>query len=111
MGSDTKSGKKTYVKDKHIYKVRQAFRTRFGMHPFAGNFSHDRRFARSDWLCRCRQAKESEKHILSGECEVYGDIRNEFNNLDDLDNLINFFDKILKKRDLLEEKENQEELL
>ena len=57
-------------------------RTRFGMHPFAGNYSHDRRFARNDWLCRCRQAKESESHLLSGECEVYGDIRDEFNNLE-----------------------------
>ena len=77
------------------------------MNNFAGNYSHDRRFARTDWLCRCRQAKETESHILSGECEVYGDIRNEFENLDDLDTLVDFFGKILKKRDLLDEEESQ----
>ena len=77
------------------------------MNNFAGNYSHDRRFARTDWLCRCRQAKETESHILSGECEVYGDIRNEFENLDDLDTLVDFFGKILKKRDLLDAEESQ----
>ena len=55
----------------------------------------------------CRQAKETESHIISGECEIYGDIRNEFDNLDSLDDLIDFFGKILKKRDLLEEEDNQ----
>ena len=100
-------GKKNYVDSKQIQYVRKAFRTRFGMNNFAGNYSHDRRFARTDWLCRCRQAKETESHILSGECEVYGDIRNEFENLDDLDTLVDFFGKILKKRDLLDAEESQ----
>lgn len=62
------------------------------MHPFAGNYSQDRRFARSDWLCRCRKSKESQKHILSGECEVYGDIRHNFADLDSLDDLVHCFE-------------------
>ena len=45
--------------------------------------------------------------MISGECELYGDIRNEFDNLDSLDDLTDFFGKILKKRDLLEEEDNQ----
>ena len=40
--------------------------------------------------------------MISGECEIYGDIRNEFDNLDSPDDLIDLFGKILKKRDLLE---------
>ena len=87
--------------------MRKAFRTRFGMHNFAGNYSHDRRFAQSDRFCRCRQAKETESYIIPGECEFYDDIRNEFDSLDDLDYLIDLFGKILKKRELLEEEENQ----
>ena len=53
-----KYGKKEYIKSKNIYDARQMYRTRFGMQPFAGNYSHDRRFARTEWLCQCREACE-----------------------------------------------------
>ena len=49
-------GKKLYIRDTDINHVRQMFRTRFGMQPFAGNYSRDRRFARTGWLCRCQKA-------------------------------------------------------
>ena len=83
--------------------VRKLFKTRFGMHPFAGNFSHDKRFSRNDWLCRCQRAKENQSHLISGECETYAEIRNEFESLDDIANLTKFFDAVLKKRDQLDE--------
>ena len=99
-------GKKAYVSQSHIYKVRQMYKTRFGMHPFAGNFSKDFRFARTNWLCRCFEAIEDENHLLSGNCDIYGNIRAKYENLDDDENLVKFFNEILKKRDELEDKDN-----
>ena len=99
-------GIKNYVKKQQIDQIRKIFKTRFGMHPFAGNFSHDKRFSRTDWLCKCLKAQENEKHLISGECEIYGEIRDEFQNLDDIENLTKFFDAVLKKRDELDEVQN-----
>lgn len=96
-------GKKEYLKNKNIYSARQMYRTRFGMQPFAGNYSHDRRFARSEWLCQCREAREEESHLLSGNCPVYGEIWAKYDKLDDDDNLVNFFNEVLNLRDELEE--------
>ena len=79
------------------------FRTRFGMLPFAGNYSRDRRFARTEWLCRCLKAWEDESHLISGDCEVFGEIRTKYENLDDDENLVKFFNEILTKRDELDE--------
>ena len=98
-------GKKDYIKCKSIQHVRQIFRTKFGMHAFAGNYSHDRRFARTDWLCHCGKARENEAHLISGECEVYGEIRNEFENLDNIETLTKFFLAVLKKRESLQDDE------
>jgi len=78
---------------------------KFGMHAFAGNYSHDRRFARKDCLYHCGKSGENEAHIISGECEVYADIRNEFENLDDIETLTKFFIAVLKKRDSLQDDE------
>ena len=98
-------GKKDYVKGKSIHQARSIFRTKFGMHAFAGNYSHDRRFARTDWLCHCQKARENEEHLISGECETYGEIREIFKYLDELETLTKFLDTILKKRDQLDEEE------
>ena len=95
-------GKKEYLKNKDIQSARQLYRTRFGMQPFAGNYSHDRRFARTEWLCQCREAREEESHLLSGNCPVYGEIWAKFNNLDDDDSLVKFFNEVLSLRDELE---------
>ena len=73
------------------------------MMPFAGNYQRDQWFARTDWLCRCGQAKEEEGHLTSGNCEVYGDIRANYSDLNDDNQLVNFFKEILAKRDELEE--------
>ena len=81
------------------------FRTRFGMMPFAGNYSRDRRFARTEWLCRCRKARENESHLISGECEVFGDLKSKYDNLDDEENLVKFFNEILAMRDKLDNNE------
>ena len=83
------------------------FRTRFGLQPFAGNYSNDRRYYRTNWLCRCQMYREEESHLLSGNCEVYGDIRRRYDNLDDDANLVQFFNEVLQMREALEEKEKE----
>ena len=95
-------GTKDYIYSKQINQVRKYFRTKFGMHAFAGNYSHDKRFAKTDWLCKCSKARENEDHLISGECEVYGDLISKFGNLKNLESLTNFFDAVLKKRDSLD---------
>ena len=88
-----------------IHNVRQMFKTRYGMLPFAGNYSHDKRFYRTDWLCRCGRAKEEEQHILSGNCVVYGEIRAAYHNFNDDEQLVKFFNEVLAMRDKLEEED------
>ena len=95
-------GKKDYMKSKDISSARQMFRTRFGMQPFAGNYSHDRRFSRTEWLCQCRESREDESHLLSGNCSVYGELLAKYDNLDDDDTLVKFFNEVLSMRDELE---------
>ena len=73
------------------------------MLPFAGNYSKDLRFARTDWLCWCGEEREEELHLLSGKCDVYGEIRGRYGNLDNDNELVKFFSEVLARRDKLEE--------
>ena len=100
-------GKKEYIVSSLIKKVRDIYRTRFGMHPFAGNYTKDRRFARTEWLCHCKKSKEEELHLISGNCEVYGEIRAKYDNLNNDMDLVNFFNEVLAKREEIEEKEKE----
>ena len=79
------------------------------MLPFAGNYGGDRRFLKSEWLCKCGLSNESESHLLSGECHIYRNIRNKYENIDSEDNLIQFFSEVLEERERLEEEEEEEE--
>ena len=56
--ADEKYGRKEYLEQKYIEEVRLWYRTRFGQRPFAGNFSHDMKYANTRWLCRCGVEKE-----------------------------------------------------
>ena len=94
--------KKEYVKNKNIQKVRQQFRSRYGLQPFAGNYSKDRRFAKSNWLCKCQESREEELHIMSGKCKVYGDLIHKYRDLSSDDNLVNLFTEVLARRDYLD---------
>ena len=74
-------GKKGYLENKNISEVRDMYKTRFGLFPFVGNYSHDSRFARTNWLCHCKNAREEERHLISGKCEVYKEIRQGYGDL------------------------------
>ena len=101
-------GKKEYISDSILYNVRQMYKTRYGMMSFAGNYSKDRRFARSNWLCKCGKSREEESHLISGNCEVYGEIRSNYSDLNDDKQLVDFFNEVLSRRDELEEKEKND---
>ena len=98
-------GRKNYIQKKTIMSVRQEFRTQFGLLAFAGNYSHDRRFSKLDWLCKCKEAKESELHLTSGRCKVYGDLTHKFSNLTDDDALVQFFQEVLARREVLDKEQ------
>ena len=84
------------------------YKTRYGMMSFAGNYAKDRRFARSNWLCKCGKSREEESHLISGNCEVYGEIRSSYSDLNDDKQLVDFFNEVLSRRDELEEKEKND---
>ena len=97
------------MKEKNIQNTRFQYKARFKMLPFAGNYGGDRRFLKSEWLCKCGLSNESESHLLSGECHIYRNIRNKYENIDSEDNLIQFFSEVLEERERLEEEEEEEE--
>ena len=97
--------KQTYVSDAKIEDVRGMYRTRFKLLPFAGNYSHDKKFSKSNWLRKCKGAREEEGHIVSGNCTVYSDLRSHFGDLGEDQNLVNFFRAVLDRRDALEEED------
>ena len=76
------------------------------MLPIAGNFSHNQRFRRTNWLCRC-VSREQEEHIRSN-CVIYKEIRDKYMDLDNDDNLVAFFREVLRERDRLDKQEKEE---
>ena len=100
-------GKKAYLSLQVLSKVRQTFLSRVRMQPFAGNFPGDKRFSKTNHMCKCTKEKEDEKHILSGNCPIYGDLTKKFPNTDNDSELVNFFSAVLARREQLEEEERR----
>ena len=97
-----KYGKKEYMGLKNIYNVRKQYRGRFGLQLFSGNYSHDKRFEKTSWLCLCRQSREEEIHLISGQCQVYFDLKDKYSDLTEYDQLVPFFSDVLARREALE---------
>ena len=91
--------KKSYVLEDNIEDVRNMYRTRFGLLDFAGNYSHSRKFEKTDFMCRCLEAREDERHVTSRDCPVYADIREQFSELDNDMELMRYFKMVLARRD------------
>ena len=100
-------GKKLYLSENKIEDVRFRFKRRVGLLPFAGNYSNDKRYARSNWLCRCGN-RESELHIRDGTCPIYNDIWQNYANLDNDEDLVHFFSAVLERRSKIETLEENE---
>ena len=99
---EEKYGQKSYIQQKNIHMVREQYRTRWGLLPFAGNYSKDKRFAKTSWLCVCGEDREEEQHLLSGHCKVYGDLIHKYDNLADDNQLVQFFAEVLARREDME---------
>jgi hypothetical protein len=102
-----KYGRKNYMTEKKIEDVRFIFKSRVGLLPFAGNFTHDKKFSKTNWLCRCGM-KEIESHLTSGSCPIYGDIWQGRGDLRKDENLVKFFSAVLERRSLLDRLEEEE---
>ena len=100
-------GKKDYISQEKIEDVRKWYKTRFGLQKFAGNYSKDRRFAKTKWLCRCGE-KEKESHLKSENCPIYSDIREKYGDFSQDIDLVNYFTEVLHRRDLLDDLEAEE---
>ena len=98
-----KYGKKEYFKNKNIKEVRNMFKTRVSMLPFAGNYTRDKRFLKTLWMCRCNEKKEEETHILEGKCPIYKDIFEKYDNFEEDEVIVQFFSEVLARRDALDD--------
>ena len=94
-------GQKEYIRCKSLYEARKMYKTRVGLRPFAGNYSHSNRF-KTNLMCKCALKKETESHLLYRKCPIYQDIREKFDSFEDDENLVKFFDEVLTRRDALE---------
>ena len=101
---EEKYEKRQYFEKSTLKNASKIFRTRFGMLDFAGNYKNIAKYKKTEGMCRCSQQKEQETHILSGKCEIYGDIRLKHNISDD-ESLMKFFSEILQRREELEEQD------
>ena len=75
------------------------------LHTFAGNFSHDNWFRKTDWMSRCMRDNENENHLIEGNCPIYRDIRMKYDSLNSDDELTAFFTEVLARRDALDKME------
>ena len=89
-----------------IQSVRIQSCTCFGLQRFTGNFAKDKSFAKTNWLCKCLKSREVENHIMSGLCQVYGDITQRYTYLTDDEILVSLFMEVLERRDLLDKQQN-----
>ena len=48
-------------------------------------------------------------HIVSGQYEVYGDLRSQFGDLQEDKNLVQYFQAVLDRRDILEEVDRRQQ--
>ena len=100
-------GRQTFVIKKSMEESRNWFRTILFLQPFAGKCTHDRRFAKSNWLCQCKGDIGQEGHIVSGKCEIYSDLRDKYGDLSEDKNLVEFFKAVLERRDEIEEEDKR----
>ena len=99
--------RKDYWSLKTPYQVREYYSSRVSMHPWAGNFSKDKRFQRTNWMCRCNKSREDEHHITV--CPIYSDLRDKHGDLDCDANLVSFFRDALNRRDEMDKRNKEQD--
>ena len=53
-------------------------------------------------------SKEKEAHITSTQCPIYSDIREKYNNFDNDEELVAYFDAVLERREVIDTLEQNE---
>jgi len=96
-------GKKKYLTENILKKIRKIFLTRVKLQPFGGNYKHDKKFEKTNWMCFCGWNLEEESHLLSGQCPVYGDMVGMVRDRGDDEQLSTFFAAVLERREKLEQ--------
>ena len=99
---EEKYGKQNYVLKEKLQVARNIFKTRYGMTEFAANFKNNLKYKKNNWMCFCQEEKESEDHLLRGNCKVYSDLLEKTNLSDDKSTMM-FFQDVIKRREELEE--------
>ena len=74
---------------------------------FAGNFSKDRRFLPTHWMCRCGVGREEEEHIKVTSCTLYQDILVKYSDLSEDNQLARFYAEVLDWRDKFDREEEE----
>ena len=59
-------------------------------------------------MCQCLRTVEEKDHIVSGQFVVYGDLRSQFGDLQDDKILVQYFQAVLDRRDLLQEEDRRQ---
>ena len=49
-----------------------------------------------------RSKGEEESHLTSGKCKVFGDLKGRFGDLHDDENIVQFFQEVLTRRDKID---------
>ena len=93
--------RKDNINQKSINSVRNTFATRVMMLRFAGNFSHDDYFGRTNWQCEACDLKVTEDQVHIASCTGYEDLRRNKNIEHDNEDLVTFFQEVLDRRDRL----------
>ena len=70
------------------------------MQPFAGNYINYNKYEKTNWLCTCMERVESEDHLISGSCVVFGDLVPKGSDMRKSENLVILFNAILERRDM-----------
>ena len=59
-------------------------------------------------MCQLLKTLEEDSHIVSGQCEVYGNRRSQFGDLQEDKNLVQYFKAVLDRIDILEEEDRRQ---
>ena len=65
-------------------------------------------FEKTQFMCKCEEAREDERHVTSRDCPAYADIREQFSELNDDKELMRYFKMVLTRRDELDSQKERE---
>ena len=101
------AGKHNYKTKLYLY-VENGFGLVLGSRILRETILKAKKFFKTNWMCQCLKAVEKEGHIVSGQCEVYGDLSSQFGDLQEDKNLVQYFQAVMDRRDILEEEDRRQ---